>query len=42
MNYFSIHYITVFLQIYKILRRSADTQTVLGGLTTHPLVANFL
>ena len=28
--------------VIKILQRSAVTQTVLGGLTIHLLVANFL
>jgi len=28
--------------VIKILQGSAVTQTVLGGLTTHPPVANFL
>jgi len=28
--------------VIKILQGSAVTQTMLGGLTIHPLVANFL
>jgi len=28
--------------VIKILQDSAVTQTMLGGLTIHPLVANFL